>query len=205
MNERLSIKLSNEKNTDEGVWLKLPVFAEQLQTALAFIGVQGGEQNKDYFITGFESPIEAVKLLSLENLQNAEIDEINYLAAELAILEPEDIDVLNAIGEREGKWDNTAELLDYVYNTCVFEYIPGILTHTQLGEYYLKSDKIEIPEEWLDAVDVEKLGQLAAEDEGGVFIKQGYIAESGAGWISINEIPREYCVTKNKGMSQQIL
>ena len=196
MSEKLSIQLSKENNLAEGVWLKLPTTTEQFQNALNRIGVMGGEYNKDFFITGFESSIDAAQRLSLENLQNAKIDEINYLAAQLEALEPEEIDTLNVASELVGYWDDVNQLAEYVNNTEFFEYIPDVLDNAQLGEYYLKnSGEIQIPKELLSAVDVEKLGELIAANEMSHFTDRGYIREVGDEWKPVDEVPQEYQIT----------
>ena len=51
-----------------------------------------------------------------------------------------------------------------------------------------------MPEEWKSAVDVEKLGQIVATSEKGVFTEHGYIYPSGNEWKPVNEIPQEYLI-----------
>jgi len=204
MDTPLNLKVSNKEQHDagngEGVWLKLPATAEQLQTALARIGVKGGEQGKDYIITGIETPIPAIEKIPLENARKAGIDELNFLAARLEMFGKEHVDKLNAASEiMAGQGGDVHHLIEYTFCPEFYKLYPDIHTHEQLGEYlFEKSGIIQIPDEWAAAVDREKLGQLAAAQEKGLFTAQGYIVENGteeAEWQTITDIPQEYRIT----------
>jgi len=198
MNEPLNIKLSTreqyEAGSVEGAWLKLPAAAEQLNAALARIGAQG----KDIVISDIESPIAAISRIPLENVQNAGLDELNFLAARLEMFGQEHIGKLNAASEIMTHRDDVHHLIEYTFCPEFYDFHPDIKTNAELGEFvFEKSGMIQIPEAWAGAVDREKLGQLAAEEEHGVFTEQGYIVESGiegTEWYSIdkNDIPQEY-------------
>ena len=58
----------------------------------------------------------------------------------------------------------------------LFELHPDIHNFEQLGKYiFEKSGVIQIPGEWAGAVDLEKLGQLSAAQDKGMFTEHGYI------------------------------
>lgn len=196
MNEPLNILLSNREQHEAGgggAWLKLPATAEQLNAALARIGAQGGETGKDFFINGFETPFDAFDKMSLETMHKAGIDELNYLAAALQSRDDKQIAKLNAATEIMGNIDDIHRLTELTQNTGVYDFHPDIFNHTQLGEYTLKhSPFIQIPDELAAAVDCEKLGQLAAEHEKGMFTEHGYIVPNGEEWQPVTEIPQEY-------------
>jgi len=193
MNEPLNIQLLTremyEKGDTGGAWLKLPATAEQLNAALARIGAQGG----DFIINGIETPAPAVARIPLENVQKAGLDELNYLAAALQSRDDKQIAKLNAATEITADSDDIHRLAELTQNTGVYDFHPDIFNHIQLGEYTLKhSPFIQIPDELAAAVDIEKLGQLAAASEKGIFTEYGYIAPNGEDWKPITEIPQEY-------------
>jgi len=193
MNEPLNIQLLTremyEKGDTGGAWLKLPATAEQLNATLARIGAQGG----DYIINGIETPVAAVARIPLENVQKAGLDELNYLAAAMQSRDDKQIAKLNAATEIMADIDDIHRLAELTQNTGVYDFHPDIFNNTQLGEYTLKhSPFIQIPDELAAAVDIEKLGQLAAASEKGMFTEHGYIVPNGEEWKPITEIPQEH-------------
>lgn len=196
MNETFSILIDNhtrfETGQPGGEWLTLPTTAEQLHAAMQHVGITA-DNPQDFFINGFETSIAAVNRLTLGNLQAASVDELNYLAAELSQLDPDEVQTLNATGEVLGYWDDVHQLLEYAHNKEFHVLIPDVFSPVQLGEYYLeKSEMIQIPDEWAAAIDIEKLGQLAAEHEKGQFTEHGYILESGDEWEAVTTVPEQY-------------
>ena len=163
MNNPLDIQLvhqeATERGINDGVWLKLPATVEQLQTALARIGAQGG----DFIINNIESPITAVFNLPIENVRKAGIDELNFLAAGLEKLNEAQIVKLNVITENVTFGDNLHSLLEQAHNPDFYEHYPEIKTYAELGEHIFEnSGLIQIPVEWAAAVDREKLGIIAS-------------------------------------------
>ena len=195
MTDPLSIQLHNRTRFEQGEpgkWLKLPATAEQLQVAMQRVGITA-ENPQDFFINGIESSIDAIARLSLENVQAAGVDELNYLASRLEAFDPVQIAKLDAAGDVLAYWDDVHHLTEYTHNTDFFVHIPDVFNPIQLGEYYLdKTDMIQMPEEWIGAIDIEMLGELAAEHEKGTFTDKGYILESGDEWEPVTEIPEQY-------------
>lgn len=195
MSDTFSIQLHNKKHFEQGepgVWLKLPATAEQLHAAMQQVGITA-DNTQDFFINGIDTQIEAVTRLTLENIQSAGVDELNYLAACLEQLDPAQIAKLDAAGDGLAYWNDVHHLTEYTHNTDFFVHIPDVFNHIQLGEYYLeKTDMIQMPEEWIGAINIEMLGQLAAEHEKGIFTDKGYILESGDEWKPVVEIPLQY-------------
>jgi antirestriction protein ArdC len=196
MNEPLNLHLSDRDGTLYGVLLKLPATAEQFDAALSRIGARGGQKGLDYFITGVESPVAAVMRLSVENVQKAGIDELNFFAAALKSRDDRQIDKLNAAAEMLTDKDDIHRLVELTQNTDVYDFHPDISSHIQLGEHTLDhSGLIQIPEEWQAAIDVNMLGELAAATDKGVFTEYGYIAANGEEWKPLKEIPQEYRIS----------
>ena len=202
MNEPLNIQLANreqyitrESGSVEGAWLKLPATAEQLQTALTRIGAQGDEHGRDYFINGIETSLPVFDKISIESINKAGIDELNYLAAALQSRDEKQIAKFNAATEITENPHDIHRLTELTQNTDVYDFHPDIFNHTELGEYTLKhSPFIQIPDELVAAVDIEKLGQLTAASEKGIFTEHGYIVPNGEEWKPIKDIPQEYII-----------
>ena len=188
MNEPLNIKLSTHDNAD-GTWLKLPATTEQLNAALARIGAQGN----DFIISGFETPIHALQQLPIEAVRSGGIDELNFLAVRLETVEPEKMEKLNAAIEVRIDNGDIRRITESIDNLSYYDFHNDISNHEQLGEYtFMKSGLIQIPDEWAGAVDLERLGELAAASEKGVITEYGYIAPNGEEWKHIAEIPQAY-------------
>lgn len=198
MNEPLNILLSNRKEYEtggtDGAWLKLPATAEQLGAALTRIGASGGAHGEDYFITAFESEIPALSRIPVYNLRRAGINELNYIAGQLQKTEPSQMEKLSAALEFASKGDNIYRLPEYAANNDFFEHHPNINNHSQLGKYlYEKAGGGQLPAEWVSAVDMYKLGWLAAKQDNGVFTdSHGYIAPKKGALESFTEIPEDY-------------
>jgi len=174
-------------NAADGVWLKLPATADQLQTALARIGVQDG----DFRISDFETPVFAIGSIERDTLLNADLNDLNFLAAQIEKLDDTQLEKLNAACLNMD--EDIQRLAELAGNMDFYEHYPDINTTAELGEHvFEKSGLIQIPEAWAGAVDREKLGELAAEAEKGIFTAHGYVVESGAEWKPVTEIPQEY-------------
>jgi hypothetical protein len=204
METKLNVLLVNcemyRTGSDEGVWLKLPVNTEQLQSALARIGATDGAQNKDFFIAEYESSVFAVARIPLEKIQAANINELNFLAAKLEALEPVQIEKINAAVETSVESYDIHKLIEFTHNTNFFVHNSGVFNNIQLGEHCLSSGLIEIPEEWLGAINIETLGELASISEKGVFTQYGYIYPSGDEWEAVKEIPSEYRISSKSNI-----
>lgn len=114
MNEPLSIQIRNrsefESNIDNSVWLRLPSTTVQLHATMQQVNIIA-DNPQDFFINGFESSIEAVSRLSLGTVQAADLDEMNYLAAQLTGLAPAEIEKLNAADDVMAYWNDIHQLV----------------------------------------------------------------------------------------------
>lgn len=196
MSETISIKIDSHSHFEigelGGQWLTLPSTTEQLHAAMERVGITA-DNPQDFFISGLETPIEAVTRLYFDTLEMTALDELNYLATELSHLDPNEVEALNAAGEVLDYWDSVHQLLEYAHNKEFHVLIPGVFSPVQLGEYYLnQSEMIQIPDEWAAAIDTQKLGELAAEHEKGQFTEHGYLLQSGDEWEAVSEVPEQY-------------
>lgn len=114
MSEQFSILIDSRSHFETGQpggkWLTLPATAEQLHITMQRISITADNPH-DFFINGFETPIEAAARLTLDNMKASSIDELNYLAAELARLDPDEVETLNAASEVLGYWEDVHQLL----------------------------------------------------------------------------------------------
>ena len=178
-----------------GYWLSMPATKEQLQEALAGIGLTA-DKPQDLFIRGFSDTEEKPLALPYDMVCSANIDELNFLAARLENLDASGVAALNAAAQRKQGFENVGQIIDFTYNEDFFVHIPEVRTPAELGNYYLnKSGMVQMPDEWKAGVDLAAFGQNAAEKEKGSFTDYGYILESGDDWVKHyegREVPEEY-------------
>jgi len=196
MADTLNIRLSGREDymlsRDAGEWLKLPASADDLNDVLEQIGVSGGVHGMDYFITDFSSKLPIVSNLPIENLRRMDIDQLNYIAGELEKLSPLEVRQFSSVIEAIGKNADFQRVAESRTDSSPFVHIPDVFNSTQLGEYYLNSNMINIPETWRGAVDVGVLGELAAERENGVFTEGGYVYTTDNHLRGFENIPEDY-------------
>jgi len=201
MNEPLNIRLANrgmyESGSADGIWLKLPATAEHLNTALKRIGVNSGEHGVDYFITAIESTIPVIDRIPVENIRRSSINELNYIAGQLEKADPTQIEKLSASLEGISGINSVNSLNEFSQNSDYFTHYPNIQNHEQLGKHVLEmSGLIQMPEQWADAVNLEKLGKIAAAEDKGVFTEKGYTVPNANAWETFTEIPQDYIIEK---------
>jgi len=199
MNEPLNIRLASremdEAGSTDGIWLKLPATAGQLEDALKRLGVKGGEYGVDYFITATESEVPMLSQLSLEHLRRADINELNYIAGQIQKTEPDTLRKLNASLKAIVGASNAHHMAENVRSFDYFKQYPYIHTFAKLGKYVFEtSGLIQIPEEFAGAINFEKLGRLAAAKENGVFTEHGYVVPTGNVWDTFRETPQDYVI-----------
>ena len=193
-NDKKTISVAFESE-NKSTWLSLPATAEELNKALLDISAL----DKQYAITACRTPLD----ISLDKVVvGGNINEVNYLAARLSELPQVQLDKLAAVVETPEALPTIAEMIDFTYNTDFYVLIPGVYSPVQLGEYYLEdTEMVQMPEEWIGAIDVEMLGELAVKNEGGVFTNNGYLLPSGDQWQEVFEktriVPEQYRVDNN--------
>ena len=173
--------------------LDLPATAAELNQALMDIDAL----DKQYYISDCKADINATYETIRSFFIGADINAVNYLAAKLDDLPPEQLEKLKAVMESPMRFKSIIQLIDYADNTDYFVLTPGISNAEELGRYVLyESDDMYIREEWKSGIDPERLGKRVAEDEKGVFTSHGYLQPTGDEWKKIfertGEIPPEY-------------
>ena len=194
MSEILSIRIM--KRADEGlggVWLPLPSTEEQLKAVLNEIGMKEAAQ-RDILISDYRTTLSVLD--NTHFITSTNLNELNFLAARLAELDPIQLEKLEAVGESPYHLNSIAKMIDYTYNTDYYVLTPGVHNAEDLGRYCLShADETEVPEDWQGGNDPAALGKHISETEKGAFTSHGYLNLSGDEWkeqYRAGDIPARY-------------
>ena len=194
MSEILSIRIM--KRADEGlggVWLPLPSTEEQLKAVLNEIGMKEAAQ-RDILISDYRTTLSVLD--NTHFITSTNLNELNFLAARLAELDPIQLEKLEAVGESPYHLNSIAKMIDFTYNTDYYVLTPGVHNAEDLGRYCLShADETEVPEDWQGGNDPAALGKHISETEKGVFTSHGYLNLSGDEWkeqYRAGDIPARY-------------
>ena len=201
VNEVFSIQLHNRQLYEQGkdgVWLDMPTTTEQLQAALRQIGISA-DNPQDFFINGFSYPEGQRLALPYDMVLAADVDELNFLAAQLGQLDAAEIAELNAaLQNPKGGFASIGQIIDFTENVDYYVHLPDLHTAAALGDYYLnRSGMVDMPQEWKAGIDTAQFGRHIAQQEQGAFTEYGYIVKSGDKWQRVHEgqpVPEEYRV-----------
>ena len=199
MSERFSIMIGNrsrfEAGDPGGYWLDMPATKEQLHEAMKSVGITA-DNPQDFSIRGYSDNPEKHIALPYDMVCAADVDELNFLAARLEELDPDEVGKLNAALQQKNGLANIGQVIDFTYNVDFYVHIPEVHTYRDLGDYYLnQSGMVQMPEEWRGGIDLTTFGRNAAAQEKGAFTEYGYIVESGDEWerqFEGREVPEEY-------------
>jgi hypothetical protein len=125
--------------------------------------------------------------LICDELKDSAISVINYLAARMHELTPDEILKLRAIIESKHYFNSAEQLIDYTFHTDRYALLQGITDEEQLGRYYLGSSGFDFSSPGNESVSRYEYGAKLAAAECGAFVPQGYIT-SKTRW----DIPYEY-------------
>ena len=203
MSEQFSILIDSrtrfETGEPGGVWLPMPTTTEQLHAAMESVGITA-DNPQDFFINGFANTEQQPFDVPLPVIQNAGIDELNYLGKLLEMQGDEDRDKFTAavtLGERAG---NIKDLINLAQNLDCYWLYPTVQSEEDYGYYLIDElDELELPEEAKKYFMYEEYGRDAAINDGGRFTDQGYIYNNKntfTEWYNGREsdIPKEYKV-----------
>ena len=199
MSEQFSIMIGNrsrfEAGDPGGYWLDMPATKEQLHEAMKSVGITA-DNPQDFSIRGYSDDPEKHIALPYDMVCAASVDELNFLAARLEQLDPDEVGKLNAALQQKNGLANIGQVIDFTYNVDFYVHIPEVHTYRDLGDYYLnQSGMVQMPEEWKGGIDLTTFGRNAAAQEKGAFTEYGYIVESGDEWerqFEGREVPEEY-------------
>lgn len=180
----------------EGEWLALPTTKEQLEACFARIEIDGVNY-EEYFMTDYDTRIEG---LSRYLPEYADINELNMLASKLEELDSDDIVKYEAVLEAGEYTQSLRDLINLTDNLDCFSLLIDIHNESDLGYYWIEESgcyDLSILSNLANYVDYEKFGRDIALDEGGSFVSQGYLYDSGEPFndnYSGQRIPDEYRV-----------
>ena len=175
-----------------GAALKFPATAEDVQSVLKRIGVDG-VRYEEIFITDFESDV-----LGLYDCLNEydNIDELNHLSHVLSDLSQSDLEKFEAVinmGEHTG---SVKDLINLAQNLDCYDFYPDIKEDDDLGRYYIEElDAMQVPEHLRNYIDYEAYGRDVRLEEGGHFAPGGYVMDNGGSFVEVydgrEDIPDE--------------
>ena len=184
-----------EKGNPATVFLSLPATKEELHEAMKALNITA-DNPQDFFLNGYSTAESRRIEIPSDWIRDGDIDRINFLAARLEEMTPEQLEKLDAVMHSDFKPENLDKLIDHTYNADFYSYVPGILSYKDLGDYFLNdSDKVQMPEEWKAGIDKESFGFNAALHEDGKLTDYGYIARSRTDWKEVyagQETPERY-------------
>lgn len=177
-----------------GETLKFPTTAEEVQSLLKRIGVDG-IRYEEIFITSFDGDVLGLH----EHLGEYEsIDELNYLAALLSEMDQSDIEKFEAVIDAGEYTGSVKDLINLTQNLDCFEFYSGVRSDEELGRMYvLEFGGVEVPEHLIDYIDYEAYGRDVRINEDGHLAPGGYVVGGGSfveHYHGIEDIPDEHRV-----------
>ena len=199
MKDDFSVLIQNrtefEKGSPATVFLSLPATKEELHEAMKALNITA-DNPQDFFLNGYSTADNRRIEIPFDWIRDGNLDRINFLAARLEEMTPEQLERLDAVMHSDFKPESLDRLIDHTYNTDFYSYVPGIFSYKELGGYFLNdSGKVQMPEEWKAGIDKEDFGFNAALHEDGKLTDHGYIARSGTDWKEVytgQETPEKY-------------
>jgi antirestriction protein len=176
-----------------GAYLKFPATAEDVQSVLKRIGVDG-VRYEEIFITDFESDV-----LGLYDYLNEydNIDELNHLAHVLSELDTGEMEKFEAVINMGEHASSTKELINLAQNLDCYDFCPDIKDDDDLGRHYIEElDAMQVPEHLRNYIDYEAYGRDVRLEEGGHFAPGGYVVDNGGSFVELysgrDDIPDEH-------------
>ena len=199
MKDDFSVLIQNrtefEKGNPAGVFLSLPATKEELHEAMKALNITADNPH-DFFLNGYSTDEKRRIDIPFDWIRDGDLDKINFLAARLEEMTPEQLEKLDAVMHSDFKPESLDGLINHTYNSDFYSYVPGILSYKELGDYFLNdSGKVQMPEQWKAGIDKEDFGFNAALHEDGKLTDYGYIARSGTDWKDLytgQETPEQY-------------
>ena len=148
MNETFSVLIDSrsrfETGQPGGVWISMPTTKEQLHAAMESVGITA-DNPQDFFINGIANTEEIPFDVPLSVIQNASIDELNYLAKVLEMLRDDDRDKFVAaatLGEYAG---SVKDLINLAQNISSMR---NIYNNKDTFMEWYKGKENDIPKEY---------------------------------------------------------
>lgn len=164
-----------------GIWVDFPVMPEDKPKIFESIGLPPDAEQGKYFFDDFKTEIDCIK--SLLNAYS-EFEEIQDTALYLNFPFDSDMSMLRAVMETDAKFENLAELNEYLKNNRDYYIFLPATDETELGVYMIYTDDkfADLLQYEKDAIEPTHYGKYISEMEKGVFTTYGYIYRSGEEW-----------------------
>ena len=124
----------------------------------------------------------------------ADVQEVNFLAGRVGQMDQKEISRYEGVlacmeTERRVHECSIKDLINATVNLEYFDFLPGIVKDTDLGENALDGDFVRIlqdlPDEVIALMDPAKVGAYLRHSEKGAFTREGYCFRSKEGWQEI--------------------
>ena len=170
-----------------GKWFAFPTDQETLDAALREIEI--GPEYEEYFMTDYDCDISGVyKVLG----EYESLRELNYLGH-----------VLEELDDRQGEFEavldqhgasSIKDLINIAGSLDNFHIVGDISTETELGDFLVDNEFLDVPEHLLNYLDYEAIGRDHILNGSGSITKYGYVEGDGdiEDIYDGEEIPEEY-------------
>ncbi len=173
----------------EGAELKVPATREAVQDAMERARVT--EDGEYRMITFRDWPVFLQERLAR---MEAGVQEVSFLAGQVCRMDQKSLSEYEGVlacieTERRGHECSIKDMINATYNLGYFDFLPGIVKDTDLGENALDGDFVRIlqdlPEEVIGMMDTAKVGAYLRHSEKGAFTREGYCFRSREGWQEV--------------------
>ncbi len=187
-----------------GEWVSFPTTSKTIQAVFQRLGV-GHSPYEEYFISDYACHVDGIydKLGEYESL-----DELNYLAAQIAELEPDELEVFQAAAIHGDNANSVKDLINLTHNLDGYTFCPDVHSEEDYGYYLIdECEALNVPDELKGYFDYEAYGRDMVISESGEFTARGYISNSQGKFVEYyngnsRTIPAEYQVMEQAGSAE---
>ena len=197
----LVLGLTHESDLDMNsatTWLFLPASAERLERALKRGGFEPGSSIHCTCVGGsVQEELEARLDFERESLKD-----LNTFAFAIASIDEAQHAKFKAVIQMANP-QSAAEMTVLVQNLDLFDFIPGVHTPREYGEFMIQeSGHFDLDDDLEPFIDYKAYGQKRIDAEGGIFNEQGYVTYKGT--QSLSELMRPLAEQKHAGSEMRM-
>ena len=180
----IEISIGNKTYSRKRCLLELP--AENSAIEAAFDGIGLPHDSNDYVIRT-ERVLDNLSFLGKLLLSDIppSLVELNTLAATMEQSDRHGFNKLDAIMKQQGSC-NISTAINSAANMDKYSFYPGISTYEELGAHALENDIYpelkSLPLDFVECIDIGKLGKKFCRDDSGLLTKAGYLVREFEGW-----------------------
>lgn len=179
-----------------GQWVDFPTENKVVQRTLKEIGVDGVNY-EEYFMSDYNTEVEEL----IDYLpEYCDIDELNYLAAEIGNLGNYELEIYEAALELGYNLQSVKDLINLTDNTDCYGYLKNVTDDNDLGYYWIEESgcyDTKAMGNLSNYIDYEGFGRDIRYDESGCYTNKGYVYNNGDTFKEFydgKEVPEEYRV-----------